>query len=119
VPNERILDYYSLIDVFVVPRINDRASRLVTPLKPLEAMSMRIPVVASDLPALRELVAPGKRGLVFNPGEPSSLAAVLTTMIEDEGLRSDLAENAHQWVTNERTLESNVARYQEALAGLV
>jgi glycosyltransferase involved in cell wall biosynthesis len=118
VPNNEIEDYYALIDVFVVPRIDDRAARLVTPLKPLEAMAMGVPLAVSDLPALREIAEPGVRGMTFPPADPVSMAETLQTMIEDEGLRSRLANSARQWVIAERSLASNADRYRKALAGL-
>jgi glycosyltransferase involved in cell wall biosynthesis len=45
---ERVRDFYTLIDVFVLPRRRTRLTELVTPLKPLEAMAMGIPVLTSD-----------------------------------------------------------------------
>ena len=44
------------------PRTADRVSRLVTPLKPFEAMALERAVVVSDLPALREIVDAGRDG---------------------------------------------------------
>lgn len=119
VPNEEIEDHYALIDFFVVPRIVDRASRLVTPLKPLEAMAMGIPTVASNLPALRELVEPTVRGLVFEPGDTSELVECLSTLLDDDELREGLARNGQDWVRANRTLESNKRRYERVLARLV
>lgn len=119
VPNERIEDHYALIDAFVVPRIDDQAARLVTPLKPLEAMAMSIPVIASDLPALREIVAPGERGLVFAPGDEAELAAHIGRLMDDPSLGRSLAETARSWVLSERTLASNASRYREALGALL
>lgn len=115
IPNEQIEDHYALIDLFVIPRVDDRAARLVTPLKPLEAMAMEIPVIAADLPALRELVAPGERGELFLSGEPASLAEIAAKLLESEDTRSRLASNARGWILEERTLESNAVRYQEIL----
>ena len=40
VPHEEILDYYSIFDIMVYPRRKSRLTEMVTPLKPLEAMSM-------------------------------------------------------------------------------
>lgn len=118
VPNDQIEDHYALIDLFVVPRIDDRASRLVTPLKPLEAMSMGLPVVASSLPALEELVAPGDRGMTFPPSDPVAMAEVIQSLLRDDATRSRYATAGSAWVRSERTLESNARRYQEILSPL-
>lgn len=113
VPNEEIEDYYALIDLFVVPRIEDRASRLVTPLKPLEAMAMGIPIIASDLPALAEMVAPGERGLLFEAGSAGSLAETAVVLLDEPELGIDLAKTARSWVQAERTISANAVRYAE------
>jgi len=116
VANKEIEDHYALIDLFVVPRVDDRAARLVTPLKPLEAMAMEIPVIASDLPALRELVAPGRRGEVFAPDDPDSLADTAGRLLDSPDLRKARAQEAKEWILEERTLESNAKRYGEILS---
>jgi glycosyltransferase involved in cell wall biosynthesis len=119
VPNHEIEDYYALIDIFVVPRLPDRAARFVTPLKPLEAMAMGIPLVTSDLPALRELATPGIRGSVFEPENPDSLTEVLESLLHNDGHRNRLSTAARKWVLAERTLESNVQRYRKAFDGIL
>lgn len=115
VENNRIEDYYALIDIFVVPRIDDLASRLVVPLKPLEAMSMERPILAADLPALRELVSPGDRGEVFPPGNEKGLAAVAKELLDDKARCARLARAGRSWVRTERTVAANARRYTEAL----
>lgn len=112
VPNRDIEDFYALIDLFVVPRIDDRAARLVTPLKPLEAMAMRIPVVVSDLPALREIADPDSRGAVVEPGNSDALAETLENLVNNPAERKRIAEAGREWVLTQRTLESNAGRYR-------
>jgi glycosyltransferase involved in cell wall biosynthesis len=119
VPNQEIEDYYALIDIFVVPRLPDRAARFVTPLKPLEAMAMGIPLVTSDLPALRELASPGVRGSVFEPESPESLTDVISSLLDDAGHRKELSTAARKWVLAERTLESNVERYRQVFEAIL
>lgn len=119
VPNEMIEDYYALIDLFVVPRIEDRAARLVTPLKPLEAMAMGLPMIASDLPALRELVAPGERGEVFSPGDSTALAQLILDLIDNESDRDRYAQSGNKWVKEHRTVQSNADRYASILRPLI
>ena len=114
VPHEEIPDYYALLDIFVVPREDDRAARYTTPLKPYEAMAMSIPIVVSDLPALREIVgAEQERGLTFHTGNASSLAAQLRQLLENPSLAARLAEEGGRWVREERQWAHNGDRYRE------
>ncbi len=55
VPFDEVPDWYAQIDLFVVPRVPERAGRMVSPMKPFEAMAMEVPVLVSDLPALVEI----------------------------------------------------------------
>lgn len=52
-PSDSIWDWYAALDVFVLPRLDIEVCRAVTPLKPLGAMAVGTPVIASDLPAIR------------------------------------------------------------------
>ena len=56
VPHDEIRRYYSVVDVMVFPRLSIRLTELVTPLKPLEAMSLKKAVLASNVGGHRELV---------------------------------------------------------------
>ncbi|MFL5779410.1 MAG: glycosyltransferase family 4 protein [Chloroflexota bacterium] len=113
VAHDDVLRYYSIIDVFVVPRTADRVSQLVTPLKPYEAMAMRLPVIVSDLPALREIVTLGETGLTFRAEDPDDLAEVVRRLIDDPELRRRLADQAYEWVLGNRTWEANGRLYRE------
>jgi glycosyltransferase involved in cell wall biosynthesis len=113
VAHDDVPRYYSLIDVFVVPRTGDRVSRLVTPIKPYEAMALERPVVVSDLPALREIVVPGETGMTFRAEDADDLARTLGVLLEDPALRQRLATQAREWIRAERTWEHNGRRYRE------
>jgi glycosyltransferase involved in cell wall biosynthesis len=113
VPHDRIVDYYSLIDVFVVPRTADRVSGLVTPLKPYEAMAMGQALVVSDLPALREIVLPGQTGLTFKAEDAEDLATVIGGLLDDPTARTRLGGQAREWILANRTWPENGRRYRE------
>jgi glycosyltransferase involved in cell wall biosynthesis len=113
VAHEQVRDFYALIDIFVVPRVDERAARLVTPLKPFEAMAMRLPMIVSDLPALAEVAKPGERGLAFTPGDADALARAVETFLDNPEHASALAEAGRRWVLAERTWAANGKRYQE------
>jgi len=100
VPNNKIQDYYSILDIIVIPRIDSRVTRLVTPLKPLEAMAMGKVLITSDLPALKELVKPNISGDNFKVGNPHDLANILYKYLSDSDLRYRLGLSARKYVEN-------------------
>jgi glycosyltransferase involved in cell wall biosynthesis len=61
---------------------------------PLEAMAAGVPVVASDLPAVREVA--GDAALLVTPGDAAALAAAVVAAHEDEGLRARLVARGRE-----------------------
>lgn len=84
--------WHQALDVFCVPRRNTEVCRTVTPLKPVEAMAVGRPVVASDLPALAEVVGEPGGGLLCHAGDAAAWADVLARLSEDPELRDELAQ---------------------------
>jgi glycosyltransferase involved in cell wall biosynthesis len=119
VPHDEVRAHYALLDIFVVPRRNDRAARFVTPLKPFEAMAMAKPLVVSDLPALVEIAAPGERGLVFPHGDADGLADAIQTLIDQPETRLRFGAAGREWVLAERTWGHNGQRYREIYVDLL
>lgn len=117
IPFSEIAPYYGLIDLFVIPRINERAGRLVSPMKPFEAMAMEIPLLVSDLPALVEIVADG-RGFQYRAEDPADLARVVVELAHDEQTLKSAVANAASWVRRERTWSATglafISAYEKA-----
>lgn len=113
VPHTDVMRYYSLIDVFVVPRIRAKVCETVTPLKPLEAMCMAKPVVVSDVGGLTELVKDGVTGLTFEAGSAEALASHCAALADSPGLRRELGRRAREWVLAERDWRQLVKLYSE------
>lgn len=111
VTHDAIVEYYRLIDVFVVPRRHLNVCRLVTPIKPLEAMSCGKAPVISALPALTELTDGDTAGRTFWPVEEVTLADRLEELILDSQQREELGEAARQRVLAQYTWEANADRY--------
>ncbi|TGJ97908.1 glycosyl transferase family 1, partial [Actinotalea fermentans ATCC 43279 = JCM 9966 = DSM 3133] len=118
VPHEQASLHMAALDVFLVPRRDDRVTRLVTPLKPVEAMAIGRPVVASDLPALREAV--GDAGRLAPAGDVETWAALVLDILSDDEARHGMLTRGRALATS-RTWGANTTRYgavyARALAG--
>lgn len=97
------VQYFRSLDVFAVPRKDRTVTRAVTPLKPVEALASRTAVVASDLPALREVIHPGLTGQLTPAEDPESLARTLVDLARDGDLRDRLAAEGRTWALKNRT----------------
>ena len=111
VPQDQVRDFYSLLDVLVLPRRRIRLTELVTPLKPLEAMAMGVPVLASDIGGHAELVNDGETGLLFKAESTESLVDQASRLARESGLRAQLRSAGRRWVESERTWDQIVPRY--------
>lgn len=116
IPHDQVRDYYAVLDAFVVPRRDERASATVTPLKPYEALAMERPLVVADLPALAEIADPDRRGLAFRPGDAGHLADQLERLMDDPALARRLGVDGRRWVATERSWASNGERLREVYA---
>lgn len=103
VPHAEVRRHLAVLDVFAVPRTADRVCRLVTPLKPVEAMACGLPVLASDLPALAELVTDGVHGRLLPPDDPGAWAEALGGLLERPAERRRMGEAARRRVARDRT----------------
>jgi glycosyltransferase involved in cell wall biosynthesis len=74
--------YYDSCDVFVLPSLEDTWGVVV-----MEAMTMGKPVLCSARAGVREMVAHGVNGFIFDPENPPALADYMERLIADAGLR--------------------------------
>ncbi len=118
VPHVEVASYYSVIDVFVVPRTDARVCRLVSPLKPFEAMATGRAMIVSGTPVLSDIVDHGRIGRVFEPMNPDDLAARIIELATDADLRAELAGAAREHVLEHHTWRRNAERYRAVYAAL-
>ena len=111
IPNSAIEEFYKTVDAIVIPRKDYKVTRLVTPLKLVEAMNYGKPVVCSNLPALKEVVSDGIDGLLFQSGSAADLALTLEDLMArpDKGL--SLARAAHEKIANDFNWQKSAKEY--------
>ena len=119
VPHHEVNDYYSLIDVFVCPRLKMRLTDLVTPLKPLESMAMGKAVLASDVGGHKELIENERTGILFQAENAEDLVAQSVRLAGNAEFRAQLGEAGRRFVNGERSWVKLAARYVEIYSQLL
>jgi glycosyltransferase involved in cell wall biosynthesis len=89
------------------------------PLKVLESMAAGTPVVASDLPVVRELVTDGEHGRLVRPDRPAELARAIRILLEYPDRSRQLGAQARAHVAEHLTWDHNRARLTAVIDGVL
>jgi glycosyltransferase involved in cell wall biosynthesis len=111
-PSE-VAGHLEAADILVLPNSGTTVSaRYTSPLKLFEYMASGRPIVASDLPALREVLRNELNALLVTPDDPAALAGAITRLACDGALALRLARSAfadaslYTWETRAARLDS-------------
>lgn len=78
----------------------------------LEAMASGLPVIASNIDGVRELIEDGKTGLLFDVDQPEQLAKQIELLIKDSNARGMLGQGGRNFIIeNDLTWKNTAARY--------
>jgi glycosyltransferase involved in cell wall biosynthesis len=110
VPFEDLPEVYRACDVFVLPSVSRlEAFGIVA----LEAMASGLPVVASDIPGVREVVSEGAEGYLANPLDPRSFAQRIDAVLQDPLAAADMGRNGRARVLRDFTWERVAERVEQ------
>lgn len=115
---EELMPYYRRALVFVQPSVvAGDGDRDALPNVLLEAMAFEVPVVASRLAAIPEVVVDGETGLLAEPGNSGELADRIARLLQDRSLAGSLAANARRVVEENFDIIRNVAPLKYLFTG--
>jgi len=105
---------YGAMNVFVLSSLSEGM-----PLTVLEAMSARLPVVATNVGALPELVEEGGTGFLVEPKDDQALAEKLAQFYSEPELARRFGEAARRKVEREYSLELMLRKYADLYLSVV
>ena len=92
VPSSDVPTWIGACDIGVIPSsTRDHFARFSSPLKMFEFMAAGVPLVASDLPAVREVLDHGQNAWLVEPDNPAALARGFALLLADHSTRARLA----------------------------
>ncbi|RLB04464.1 MAG: hypothetical protein DRN90_02070 [Thermoproteota archaeon] len=97
---DKVLEYYRQAKIFVLPSIYE-AMGVAT----MEAMACKVPVVATRIWGVPELVDHGKNGFLVPPKDPQQLAEAIETLLTDSDLRRRFGEQGRLKVERKFSLK--------------
>ena len=107
--DEEIINLYKYAKAFIFPSLYEGFG-----LPSLEAMAIEIPVLASDIPVLKEIC--GNAAYFFNPYDVEDMAKAICKVVTDESLRRSLIEKGKERVKffdSESAIDQHVKLYKE------
>ena len=94
-------NYFGQIGVGVIPILDVLETQLFTsPLKLFDYMAAKIPIVASNLPSIREVLSDGETGILVEPNNPKKLAEGIEKILSEPALAKKISEQAYQKAKN-------------------
>ncbi|ADU50763.1 glycosyl transferase group 1 [Thermaerobacter marianensis DSM 12885] len=90
--------YLRAADAVVVPSVHEAGVEEATSISALEAMAFRVPLVASAVGGLREIVRAGETGILVPQRDPEALARALWTVARDRQRAARMVEAAYRYV---------------------
>lgn len=106
--------FYAMSDVFVLPSLTEGSPNVL-----LEAMAAQVPIAATAVGGVPEIVENKESALLVPANDPATLAAAITRLLADGELGSRLTRNAAEIVTKnhspEEYIRSLIASYGEVI----
>jgi colanic acid/amylovoran biosynthesis glycosyltransferase len=91
---DELMIEYKNADIFLLPSMDE-----MTPVVIMEALASGLPVVATDVAAVSELVQRNESGFIVEPKNTKQMATCIKTLIENPGLRVDMGSKGRNFIS--------------------
>ncbi len=83
-----IANFYQIMDLLILPSFNEGLPNVL-----LESMALKIPVVATSVGGVPEVITDGRNGVLVKPGDPESLSQAIIGLLLNANKGDTLADN--------------------------
>jgi glycosyltransferase involved in cell wall biosynthesis len=112
--NDEVFGYLKHADIFILPSW-DEAFGVVY----LEAMAMKLPIIATESEGFSEVIHHGKNGYLVKSKSVEQITNVLNTLISNSELRKQVGDLGYQTIINKFSWEKNAREYEKVFDELI
>jgi glycosyltransferase involved in cell wall biosynthesis len=104
----------SASDIFVLPTLTEALPTVLA-----EAMACHLPIIASAVGGVPEMVQTGRNGILVNAGDPAELSVACAQLLADANLGTNMGEKGWQLVNEKFNVKRQVLQLQEQYLALI
>lgn len=97
------------MDIFVLPSLYEGS-----PISLIEALGMRLPVVASSVGAIPNIIQNGSNGFLVKPDDIDNLVSVIQELAKNQQIRKRVGDNGYRSIVENFSMEKMQHNYNEA-----
>jgi glycosyltransferase involved in cell wall biosynthesis len=102
-----LVDLYNQADIFILPSLSEGLAMVL-----LEAMSCGLPIIATNVGGIPEVVADGENGILIPPGKVNAIIQAIHRLVRDSVLRSRISRNNPSKIREQFTWTKGALGYQ-------
>jgi glycosyltransferase involved in cell wall biosynthesis len=121
IPHDKILLYYKMADIVLIPSITSHEIQEATSLAMLEGMACGKVVICSNIGGMREVILNGENGFLVPEKEPLEIARIIKAAIEGEYSMEKIGDKARRHVLEKHSFMSHTKKvatiYSDVIGG--
>jgi len=102
------------MDLFILPSVWEGLGIAI-----LEAQAVGVPVLASNVGGIKEIVTDKKTGLLFEPKDPQGIFEAVDNLILNPNLQKEIVDNAYNQVIKKFSLDQMIKAYTDLYLNLI
>jgi len=110
IKNENLISYYNSTDIFVLPSLSESMGVVN-----MEALACELPVIATDVRGVHELIIDGYTGFLIEPANSNELAEKIIYCYKHPEIIEKLGQNGRKIVQQNFNLKKNVTKFEKLI----
>ncbi len=113
-PQSQIRDYLSLADLLLLPSLTESFGLVA-----LEAMACEVPVIATRVGGIPEVVVEGETGYMFDVGDVRTMAEAALSILTDDRRREEMGKKGRVSAVTRFSTESIIPQYEDLYRSII